>query len=574
MEALKRFFSYLRPYWMGIAIVSCLMIFSAAVTTLIPQLIRVVIDKVVLEGDHERLNLIIGGTAGILALKAFFNWYRVRLNFKIAQNVLYDLSRDLTSHLYRLSLRYYESNITGRIMSRVINDVNSLQQMIVMGSSQLVEQTLTIFGVLVIVMLMNWKLSLATLLLFPVMLFIVITVSKSMRRISKDYQVKIGEMAGILQEGLSGIKVVQAFGGEKQELEKFSAKAEGKKKLGIFRGNQVAKLETTVDLTTNLSTLIILWVGGNQVMAGTLSLGELAAFLAYMQLLFRPIIRMSMLNNVVQSGIASLERIYELLDQQPDVIEDTHAVSIDEIRGQVEFKNVSFSHGSEQVLKDISFQARSGQIIALVGPSGAGKSTLVNLIPRFYDVEQGQITIDGIDLRRLKLASLRSHIGMVLQEPVLFSGSVRDNLRYAKEEVGEEEMVAAAKAANAHEFIEHLPQGYDTEIGEKGVKLSVGQKQRIALAMAIIKDPKIFILDEATSSLDSESEQLIQQALEKLYQKRTTFVIAHRLSTIVKADQILVIDNGEVVARGKHHELLESDGLYRKLYYAQFGNEQ
>lgn len=574
MEALKRFASYLRPYWMGIAIVSCLMIFSAAVTTLIPQLIRVVIDKVVLEGDHERLNLIIGGTAGILALKAFFNWYRVRLNFKIAQNVLYDLSRDLTSHLYRLSLRYYESNITGRIMSRVINDVNSLQQMIVMGSSQLVEQTLTIFGVFVIVMLMNWKLSLATLLLFPVMLFIVITVSKSMRRISKDYQVKIGEMAGILQEGLSGIKVVQAFGGEKQELEKFSAKAEGKKKLGIFRGNQVAKLETTVDLTTNLSTLIILWVGGNQVMAGTLSLGELAAFLAYMQLLFRPIIRMSMLNNVVQSGIASLERIYELLDQQPDVIEDTQAVSIDEIRGEVEFKNVSFSHGSEQVLKDISFQARSGQIVALVGPSGAGKSTLVNLIPRFYDVEQGQITIDGIDLRRLKLASLRSHIGMVLQEPVLFSGSVRDNLRYAKGEVDEEEMVAAAKAANAHEFIEHLPQGYDTEIGEKGVKLSVGQKQRIALAMAIIKDPKILILDEATSSLDSESEQLIQQALEKLYQKRTTFVIAHRLSTIVKADQILVIDNGEVVARGKHHELLESDGLYRKLYYAQFGNDQ
>lgn len=557
---------------MGIATVSILMIFSAAVTTFIPQIIRIVIDQVVFADNMEKLNLIIGGTVALLLLKAFLNWYRVRLNFRIAQEVLYNLSKDLTKHLYHLSLKYYESNITGSIMSRVINDVNSLQQMIVMGSSQLVEQTITIFGVLVIIFLMDWQLSLITLILFPAMLVFVVTISKAMRLISKEYQVKIGEMAGVLQEALGGIKVVQAFNGEKIELNKFTKTAADKKKLGIKRGNQVAKLETTVDFTTNLSTLIVLWLGARQVMAGQLLVGELASFLLYIQLLFRPVIRMSMLNNVVQSGIASLERIYELLDEKSDVVEKEGAIELAHISGHVVFSNVSFSHQREPILTKVNLEAKPGEIIALVGPSGAGKTTLVNLLLRFYDVQSGSITIDGVDVRDIQLNSLRRHIGIVLQEPILFSGTIRDNLSYAKEQVTEEEMVAATMAANAHHFIMQLPDDYDTEIGEKGVKLSVGQKQRIALAMAILKDPKILILDEATSSLDSESEQLIQQALEKLYHHRTTFVIAHRLSTIVRADKILVIENGKIVASGKHQKLMREDGLYSKLYHAQYSN--
>jgi subfamily B ATP-binding cassette protein MsbA len=573
MEALKRFTGYLRPYWARILIVSALMIFSAVVTTLIPQVIRIVIDDVVSEKNWQLLNLVIGVTAVVMGSKAWFNWYRIRLNFKVAQEIIFDLSKDLTAHLYTMSLRYYERNITGRILARVISDVNNLQQMIVMGSSQLIEQTITIFGVLVVISIMNWQLSLATLALFPIMLFLVITISWKMRALSKEYQVRIGEMAGILQEALNGIKVVQAFNRQGLELTKFAGKAREKKMLGIERGNLVAKMETSVEFTTNLSTLIILWYGGNQVMAGTLSVGELASFLVYMQLLFRPIIRMSMLNNVVQSGIASLERIYDVFDQQSDIVDMPGATDLEQIEGQVAFHDVSFSHGNELVLKEMSFVVNPGEIVALVGSSGAGKTTLVNLIPRFYDVSAGVITIDGVDIKQVKLVSLRQHIGMVIQEPVLFSGTVRNNLLYARNNVTEEEMIQAAQAANAHDFIVQLPQSYDTEIGEKGVKLSVGQKQRIALAMAILKNPKILILDEATSSLDSESEQLIQQALEKLYQNRTTFVIAHRLSTIVNADRIMVIDQGKIVAQGKHDELIKLEGLYRKYYEAQYNGQ-
>lgn len=573
IEVLKRFVSYLKPYWVSILIVSVLMIFSAIVTTLIPQAIRIVIDQVVVAGSREQLNQVLGVTFVVMALKVGLNWYRIKLNFKIAQNVLYDLSRDLTAHLYNLSLRYYERNITGRILSRVISDVNSLHQMIVMGSSQLLEQSITIFGVLIVIFIMNWQLSLATLLLFPILLVLVMKISWKMRFISKEYQAKIGEMAGLLQEAMSGIKVVQAFNRQKLELDKFCQKAGEKKAIGIGRGRQVARLETAVDATTNIATLIILWFGGRQVMAGTLSVGELASFLVYMQLLFRPIVRMSMLNNVVQGGIASLERIYEVFDQQSEIIEAPDAVELDQIAGRVDFHNVSFSHGDELVLNNISFSAGPGEIIALVGPSGAGKSTLVNLIYRFYDVSGGAITIDGVDVRRVKLASLRKHMGMVLQEPLLFSGTVKQNLMYARDEVTEEEIIQAAIAANAHDFISQLPAGYDTEIGEKGIKLSVGQKQRIALAMAILKNPKILILDEATSSLDSESEQLIQQALDKLYDNRTTFVIAHRLSTIVNADRIMVIDNGQIIAQGKHDDLIKEGGLYRKFYEAQFNNQ-
>ncbi|MBS4024646.1 MAG: ABC transporter ATP-binding protein [Clostridia bacterium] len=573
MELLKRFTYYLRPYWGSILLISAMMIFSAIVTTLIPQVIRIVIDDVVSTGNWQLLNLVIGVTVVVMAVRAGFNWYRIRLNFKVSQDILFDLSKDLTAHLYNLSLRYYERNITGRILARVISDVNSLQQMIVMGSSQLVEQTITIFAVLVVIFMMNWQLSLATLILFPIMVFLVATISWQMRLVSKEYQVKIGEMAGILQEALSGIKMVQAFNRQGLELTKFAGKAGEKKDLGIVRGNQVAKLETSVDITTNLSTLIILWYGGNQVMAGTLSVGQLASFLVYMQLLFRPIVRMSMLNNVVQSGIASLERIYEVFDQQSDIVDLPGAIDLEKIEGQIAFHHVSFSHGNEQVLNDISFTVNPGEIIALVGPSGAGKTTLVNLIPRFYDICTGVITIDGVDIKQVKLASLRQHMGMVIQEPILFSGTVRNNLLYARDDLTEEEMIQAAKAANAHDFIIQLPQGYHTEIGEKGVKLSVGQKQRIALAMAILKNPKILILDEATSSLDSESEQLIQQALEQLYQNRTTLVIAHRLSTIVNADRIMVIDQGRIVAQGKHDELIREEGLYRKFYEAQFNGQ-
>lgn len=548
------------------------MMFSALITALIPQLIRIIIDDIIQAGNYEELNRILLLALVVLLIKSFFHWYRVRLNFRVAQKVMYDLSKDMTSHLYNLSLRYYENNISGRIMSRVISDVNSLQQMIVMGSSQLVEQMLTIVGVIIFIFYMNWQLSAVTLLLFPALLIIIILISNRMRRTSKEIQKKIGEMAGVLQEAMAGIKVVQSFNRHDLELKKFSNLAYDRSQLGIQRGNLVAKMESSVDFTTNIATVIVLWYGGTLVINQQLSTGELASFILYIQLLFRPIVRMSMLNNVVQSGIASLERIYEVLDQKPEVAEKPNAIDMNLVKGEVEFRNVTFKHSEEPVLKKINLKVEPGDMVALVGPSGAGKTSLINLIARFYDVNEGAILIDGVDIRDVTLESLRRHIGMVLQEPILFSGTIKANLLYAKDGASKEEILTAAKAAHAHEFISQLPQGYDTEIGEKGVKLSVGQKQRIALAMAILMNPRILILDEATSSLDSESENLIQQALEKIYQKHTTFVIAHRLSTIVNAHRIVVIDKGEIVAIGNHEELLAKGGLYARLYNAQFNN--
>lgn len=548
------------------------MVIAALVNALVPQLVRIVIDDIVYDGSYEQLNRVLFFAACILIIKAGFHWVRVKLNYKVAQFILFDLGRDLTSHLYRLSLRYYERNITGRIMARVISDVNSLQQMIVMGSSQLVEQLLTIIAVVIFIFLMNWQLSLITLVLFPILLVVVIYVSSRMRGTSKEIQKKIGEMAGVLQEAMGGIKVVKSFNRHQRELEKFTDIAQERKKLGVKRGSLIAHLETSVDFTTNITTVLILWYGGIQVMSEQLTVGELASFVTYVQLLFRPIVRMSMLNNILQSGIASLERIYEVFDEVPEVREIENPIDIKNVKGEVKFENVCFSHGTKEVLKNINLTVKPGEMVALVGPSGAGKSSLVNLIPRFYDINEGSITVDGIDIRELTIDCLRRNTGMVLQEPLLFSGTIKENLLYAKEDAKDEEIMEAAKAAHAHDFIVKLNQGYDTEIGEKGVRLSVGQKQRIALAMAILKNPKILILDEATSSLDSESENLIQKALDQLYRDRTTFVIAHRLSTIVNAHRIVVIDKGEVVAIGSHKELLQQDGLYAKLYKAQFSS--
>ncbi|SDC17163.1 MULTISPECIES: ABC transporter ATP-binding protein [unclassified Candidatus Frackibacter] len=575
MEIFKRFFKeYLKPEKKGLAIAVIMMFFVAVISTVIPQMIRLVIDRIIPQKDFSLLNWVIIGSFFLLVIRNLLTLYRVKLVFVISQKVLLEIRKRLYSHLQHLSLSYYEQNLTGKIASRVTNDVKDLQRMIVAGSSRLIQQSLTIVGVIIFLFVMNWRLTLVTMSLFPIMLFITSKFGRKLRKVNKNIQQKMADMSGVLQEAISGMKIVKAFVNEEHELNKFMKEAVENKRLNIKRGSLYARLDTSINFTSRSSTLIILWYGGLQVMNQNLTVGELAAFITYTQMLFRPIIRLTMLNNIIQQGMSSLERIFEVLDTEVEVKEKSGAVELIDCQGEIIFEDVSFSYASEEeVLHNINLEVSPGEMVALVGPSGAGKTSIINLLLRFYNLDSGRIKIDGVDIEDYTLDSLRQQMGIVLQDPILFSGTIKENLIYGCPEASQEEIERAAKAANAHQFITNFPNGYETEIGEKGIKLSGGQKQRVAIAMALLKDPKILILDEATSSLDSESESLIQNALENLYLNRTTFVIAHRLSTIVKADKIVVIKEGKIKEVGNHKELLEEDGVYKELYDAQFKKE-
>jgi len=533
------------------------------------------IDSVILgEKNLKLLNLIVLGIIGIVALKGLFFFAQTYLISLISFRVVTELRNRVYEHLQRLSLSFYRKRQTGEIISRVINDVDQLQNALTNTTVNFLTNCLILIGAFGLIFYIHWQLSLFVLIVIPIIAFAANKFGQWIRRFSSSIQTRIANISSILQETIVGVEVVKSFGAENREIERFKEENARTLQLSIKRTRFIAALTPSMEILTLIGLAGILWYGGREVIRGTLSTGELVTFLGYIALVVNPLTYISQTFGIYQQAMASAERVFELMDTEPEIKESPKAVEMPHLKGFVQMKNVYFGYNGESVLDNINLEVKPGKRLALVGLSGVGKTSLVSLIPRFYDPISGLITVDGYDIRKVKLASLRKEISIVSQETILFNGSIRNNIAYGKIEASDKEVISAAKQANAHNFIIGQRDGYDTQVGERGVKLSGGERQRIAIARAIIRDPRILILDEATSSLDTESEILVQQALERLMQGRTTFVIAHRLSTIQGADIIVVLSEKKIEEIGSHKELLAKDGLYARLYRKQFRLEE
>ena len=492
----------------------------------------------------------------------------------VEQGIIKHFRDRIYEHLHTLSLSYFHRHQTGHLISRVMNDVTILNEAVNASLIHLLRNPLMVVVYLGILLVLSWKLTLAVLVVFPFGGRLIALIGKKLRKHSLRSQERIADITSVLEETLFGIRVVKAFAMERFEIEKFRKATEHFRR-SATKLRRIRRLASpTTEFMGAAIGVMILWIGGRQVLiGGSLAPEEFMAFLTTMFLMMQPLKSLGNVYSRIKVGIAAGERIFEVLDTPPKLCERKHARAMDTLREDICYRNVWFAYNSEPVLQDIDLRVKVGEVLAIVGPSGAGKSTLVDLLPRFYDPTQGVITIDGVDLRDLRIADLRRLMGVVTQETILFNDAVRNNIAYGHPEIEDKQIITAAQAANAHDFILDLPQGYETVIGDRGVKLSGGQRQRLSIARAILKNPPILIFDEATSALDSEAEQLVQEAIEHLMQGRTAFVIAHRLSTIQNAHRIIVMDEGRIVQEGTHEALINQKGLYRKLYQMQFGKD-
>ena len=575
MKNYMRLLAYIKPYTRRLALAVVCIIMAAGANLYLPWIIKDLIDDVLMSKDMVMLNLIAAGILVVMFTRGVFYYGQSYLVSYVGQRVIIDVRSVLFRKFQRMPLSYYDKQQTGTVMSYITNDVAVMQSAIVDNLIELVTEGSILIGSLAMMIYLDWKLSLLTLMTIPLVGFAMKIFGRKLKRSSTVIQERVAEITSLLQESISAIRVVKSFVRESYEIKRFEEQNWRNFQAAMKNVKLSSLLTPTVEFLAAIAVTFIVWFGGYEVVNEVITAGELVAFLTYAVNLANPVKRLSRVYAAIQKAMAAAERVFDIMDLDEKITDVPGAKPLPPIKGKVEFKDITFSYKEGQpALQHISLKAEPGQMRALVGPSGSGKSTIANLIPRFYDVDSGVITIDDHDIRQVTADSLREQIGLVPQETMLFSTSVMENIRYGRLEATDEEVIEAAKAANAEEFIKELPEGYDTKLGERGLNLSGGQRQRLAIARAILKNPRVLILDEATSALDTESEKIVQDALDNLMVGRTSFVIAHRLSTIFNADQIFVVENGHLREHGTHEELLAAGGLYSNLYNIQFRQNQ
>jgi ATP-binding cassette, subfamily B, bacterial MsbA len=569
----KRVLDLIRPYWPKLVLAMVCMVGVAGLTALMAWMVQPVMDDIFVHKKEAMLRLLPIGIVLLFLFKGLFSYGSVYLISLVGQSIVADLRQRLYDHLQKLSLSFFERTPTGVLMSRITNDVNLIQGAVSNAVTGVLKESFSIIGLVIVVFIRDWKLAVIAMAVFPLAIVPIVKFGQRMRKISRRNQATLGSMSAMLQETISGNRIVKAFGMEEYEKKRF-----GKENLRLF--GLVMKQVTVravsspfMEFLGGIGIAVIIWYGGYQVYIGASTPGRFFSFLTALLLLYEPVKRLSNINNMIQEGMAASVRVFELLDTEPEIEDRPGVRDLPPIHQSIRLENVTFGYDSKPVLNDIDLEVKAGEIVALVGVSGGGKTTLVNLIPRFYEVDRGKVTIDGMDVKDVTQVSLRRQIAIVTQQTILFNDTVYNNIAYGDITKSRQDVEDSARAAFAYDFISELPEGFDTVIGEQGVRLSGGQRQRIAIARALLKDAPILILDEATSSLDTESELCVQKALENLMKDRTTLVIAHRLSTVRHANRIVVVSDGRIVEEGQHDELLAARGEYFKLHDMQFKQE-
>ncbi len=571
---IKKFIKYYKKHWKLFTLdISCAFLMALA-DLVYPYITRQMIDSYIPERNMGMIIRVAIFLLVIFVLRYILQYIVNYWGHVVGVRMETDMRKELFSHLQKLSFKFYDNNKVGYLMSRIVNDLNNISELAHHGPEDLFVSSITILGAFIIMLSMNWILALFTFFMLPIMIFFSIKLGHRMHQNFRDIREKIAEVNSQIEDSLSGIRVVKSFTNEDHEDEKFDY---GNNRFRVSRESAMqtmAQFVSGIHFFSNIIELITLTVGGYLIYLNQLTVGELIAFLFYVNMFMRPVRRLVSLNEQYQRGMAGFGRFQELLSVEPEIKVKEGLKVLKDVTGNIEYREVSFGYdNNSKVLEHINLKIRQGETVAFVGPSGAGKTTICNLLPRFYEIEKGSVLIDGVDIRDVSVNSLRENIGIVQQDVFLFSGTIRDNIAYGRTEATDEEIVGAAKKSNAHQFIMNLKNGYNTEIGERGVKLSGGQKQRVSIARTFLKNPPILILDEATSSLDNESEKIIQASLELLSRGRTTLVIAHRLSTIRDANRIIVLTEEGIVEQGKHDELIyRENGIYNRLYFSQYGD--
>lgn len=575
MEQLKKLYKYVAPYWKQMVLAAISLTIWSLISLAMPYAARYLVDSVFVAYSHQELNQITLILFGLFIFQALIGYGQNYLLLFLGQRVVADLRLSIQQHLLYLPLGFFKDSRVGEIVSRVTNDVTTLQVVLTETPIAMLRQVITIAGGITLMAIMNWQLTLMIFVIIPPLIVLAIFFGRKVEKLSTLIQDRLANAISALEESISGIRVVKSFTQEGYERKRFKDHIERTFDTTMDRTRMRAAFIPLVSFLGFIAVTGIMWIGGQFVLNNTLTPGELVAFLFYMAMVAAPLGELASVYTQVREAIGAATRVFEIMEAPSEPIQAEEADPMPPIVGEVAFHHVDFGYEADSlVLEDINLTVHPSEVVALVGPSGVGKTTLVNLIPRFFDPAEGYIEIDGVRISDVTLHSLRSQIGLVPQETFLFGGSIAENIAYGNFDAPKKAILEAAQAAYAHEFVMELSQGYDTEVGERGVKLSAGQRQRIAIARALLKDPRILILDEATSALDSESEQMVQKALEVLMKNRTTFVIAHRLSTIKNADRILVLQEGKIVEHGSHEALMEKKGIYHRLWSLQFREEE